>query len=236
MEGEGEDGDGTLLVVRVETPVGLDDSHEGSEGCGTRRGRRKRNDASSSSSSKVKERFVVEIQKLTISLTFEPPSALLLLLLLLPVSHLDTHRTPLMTAKSAARGGITSHPDLLSVNFNQDASCISTGTRKGYTITNCDPFGKVYGKSEYTVREEGESRGGGDTFEWGLGRWCASEGETGAARGVGRRPGGAEECMDTWEGRHGKGIRAREREGVRSSLGPSRVGCGGRRGVEWDSA
>ena len=25
-------------------------------------------------------------------------------------------------------------------------SCISTGTRKGYSITNCDPFGKVYGK------------------------------------------------------------------------------------------
>lgn len=27
-------------------------------------------------------------------------------------------------------------------------SCIATGTRKGYTITNCDPFGKVYGRSE----------------------------------------------------------------------------------------
>lgn len=22
--------------------------------------------------------------------------------------------------------------------------CISVGTRKGYTITNCDPFGRVY--------------------------------------------------------------------------------------------
>ncbi|GAA5908183.1 hypothetical protein JCM6882_005966 [Rhodosporidiobolus microsporus] len=49
---------------------------------------------------------------------------------------------------SAARGGIKSNPDLLSVSFNQDASCIATGTRKGYTITNCDPFGKVYGRSE----------------------------------------------------------------------------------------
>ncbi|KAI5481845.1 WD repeat domain phosphoinositide-interacting protein [Pseudohyphozyma bogoriensis] len=49
---------------------------------------------------------------------------------------------------AAARGGIKSNPDLLSVNFNQDSSCISTGTRKGYTITNCDPFGKVYGKSD----------------------------------------------------------------------------------------
>ncbi|BGP16737.1 hypothetical protein JCM10213_009154 [Rhodosporidiobolus nylandii] len=49
---------------------------------------------------------------------------------------------------SAARGGIKSNPDLLSVSFNQDATCIATGTRKGYTITNCDPFGKVYGRSD----------------------------------------------------------------------------------------
>ncbi|ORY52828.1 WD40 repeat-like protein [Leucosporidium creatinivorum] len=49
---------------------------------------------------------------------------------------------------SAARGGIKSNPDLLAVNFNQDHTCISTGTRRGYTITNCDPFGKVYGKSD----------------------------------------------------------------------------------------
>lgn len=49
---------------------------------------------------------------------------------------------------AAARGGIKSNPDLLSVAFNQDQSCIATGTRKGYTITNCDPFGKVYGKSD----------------------------------------------------------------------------------------
>ncbi|KAM0750248.1 WD40 repeat-like protein [Meredithblackwellia eburnea MCA 4105] len=44
--------------------------------------------------------------------------------------------------------GYKSSPDLLSVNFNQDSTCISTGTRKGYTITNCDPFGKVYNKNE----------------------------------------------------------------------------------------
>ncbi|GAA5912117.1 hypothetical protein JCM5296_000801 [Sporobolomyces johnsonii] len=49
---------------------------------------------------------------------------------------------------AAARGGIKSNPDLLSVAFNQDHSCIATGTRKGYTITNCDPFGKVYGRSD----------------------------------------------------------------------------------------
>ncbi|EST09237.1 WD40 repeat [Kalmanozyma brasiliensis GHG001] len=33
---------------------------------------------------------------------------------------------------------------LLSVNFNQDHSCIAVGTRDGYSITNCEPFGRVY--------------------------------------------------------------------------------------------
>ncbi|GLB39396.1 putative WD40 repeat-like protein [Lyophyllum shimeji] len=33
---------------------------------------------------------------------------------------------------------------MLFANFNQDFSCISVGTRKGYSITNCDPFGRVY--------------------------------------------------------------------------------------------
>lgn len=33
---------------------------------------------------------------------------------------------------------------MLFANFNQDFSCISMGTRKGYCITNCDPFGRVY--------------------------------------------------------------------------------------------
>ncbi|CAO1622484.1 unnamed protein product [Sympodiomycopsis kandeliae] len=37
--------------------------------------------------------------------------------------------------------------DLLSVNFNQDASCVAVGTRSGYSITNCEPFGKVYSKN-----------------------------------------------------------------------------------------
>lgn len=27
-------------------------------------------------------------------------------------------------------------------------SCVSVGTRKGYSINNCDPFGRVYTKSE----------------------------------------------------------------------------------------
>lgn len=32
-------------------------------------------------------------------------------------------------------------------NFNQDFSCIAVGHKKGYTILNCDPFGKVHSKS-----------------------------------------------------------------------------------------
>ncbi|KAL4073666.1 WD40-repeat-containing domain protein [Scleroderma yunnanense] len=36
------------------------------------------------------------------------------------------------------------NPSMLFANFNQDYSCISVGTRKGYSITNCDPFGRVY--------------------------------------------------------------------------------------------
>lgn len=28
-------------------------------------------------------------------------------------------------------------------------SCISVGTRKGYSVINCDPFGKIYSKSEF---------------------------------------------------------------------------------------
>ncbi|KAK7462720.1 autophagy protein [Stygiomarasmius scandens] len=37
-----------------------------------------------------------------------------------------------------------SNPNMLFANFNQDFSCVSVGTRKGYSITNCDPFGRVY--------------------------------------------------------------------------------------------
>lgn len=36
------------------------------------------------------------------------------------------------------------HPELLSCNFNQDFSCIAVGTQHGYSIINCDPFGKIY--------------------------------------------------------------------------------------------
>ncbi|KAI9602338.1 hypothetical protein H4Q26_001626 [Puccinia striiformis f. sp. tritici PST-130] len=44
-----------------------------------------------------------------------------------------------------------SDPSLLCVNFNQDNSCISVGTRSGYAITNCEPFGRVYGKADGAV-------------------------------------------------------------------------------------
>ncbi|KAJ7648112.1 WD40 repeat-like protein [Roridomyces roridus] len=41
-----------------------------------------------------------------------------------------------------------SAPGMLFANFNQDYSCVSVGTRKGYSITNCDPFGRVYTQSD----------------------------------------------------------------------------------------
>jgi hypothetical protein len=69
---------------------------------------------------------------------------------------------------TAARGGMISSNELLCCNFNQDATyvlrstfyvvvvivvlvlmmieirCISIGSLSGYSIINCDPFGKVY--------------------------------------------------------------------------------------------
>ncbi|KND01874.1 uncharacterized protein SPPG_03663 [Spizellomyces punctatus DAOM BR117] len=44
--------------------------------------------------------------------------------------------------------GRKSNNELLFINFNQDFSCISVGTRHGYKIYNCDPIGKCYGKTE----------------------------------------------------------------------------------------
>lgn len=63
--------------------------------------------------------------------------------------------------------------DILFINYNQDfrwasdisdgfvrgtrshipfiASCVSVGTRQGYKIYNCDPFGKCYGKGIHLV-------------------------------------------------------------------------------------
>ncbi|ODV91526.1 hypothetical protein CANCADRAFT_21901 [Tortispora caseinolytica NRRL Y-17796] len=34
------------------------------------------------------------------------------------------------------------------VNFNQDFSCISVGTRQGYRIYSCEPFGQCYSQNE----------------------------------------------------------------------------------------
>ncbi|KNZ77014.1 Autophagy-related protein 18, partial [Termitomyces sp. J132] len=39
---------------------------------------------------------------------------------------------------------IMANGNMLFANFNQDFSCVSVGTRKGYSITNCDPFGRVF--------------------------------------------------------------------------------------------
>lgn len=50
--------------------------------------------------------------------------------------------------QKTAIGNYKAHPSLLCAGFNQDASCISVGTRKGYSITNCEPFNVVYAKSE----------------------------------------------------------------------------------------
>ncbi|KAJ1551827.1 autophagy protein, partial [Cladochytrium tenue] len=37
---------------------------------------------------------------------------------------------------------------VLFVNFNQDSTCLSVGTRTGYKIYNCDPFGRFYSKPD----------------------------------------------------------------------------------------
>ena len=36
--------------------------------------------------------------------------------------------------------------EILFVNFNQDFTCLSVGTRHGYKIYNCEPFGKYFMK------------------------------------------------------------------------------------------
>ncbi|KAL1923004.1 uncharacterized protein VTP21DRAFT_9380 [Calcarisporiella thermophila] len=44
--------------------------------------------------------------------------------------------------------GTRSSSELLFINFNQDFSCISVGTKNGYKIYNCDPFGKCFSKAD----------------------------------------------------------------------------------------
>jgi autophagy-related protein 18 len=36
--------------------------------------------------------------------------------------------------------------EMLFVNFNQDFTCLSVGSRHGYKIYNCEPFGKYFMK------------------------------------------------------------------------------------------
>ncbi|KAJ1909364.1 autophagy protein [Tieghemiomyces parasiticus] len=47
--------------------------------------------------------------------------------------------------------GTKSPNEILFMNFNQDYSCISVGTRNGYKIYNCDPFGKCYAREDHGV-------------------------------------------------------------------------------------
>lgn len=42
------------------------------------------------------------------------------------------------------RSSESSSTDLLFLSFNQEASCISVGTRQGFSIYNCEPFGKCF--------------------------------------------------------------------------------------------
>ncbi|KAI8854304.1 WD40-repeat-containing domain protein [Chytridium lagenaria] len=51
-----------------------------------------------------------------------------------------------MNIVGSGRHSSSNAEGLLFVNFNQDASCISVGSRLGYRIYNVDPFGKCYGK------------------------------------------------------------------------------------------
>ncbi|KAG2222083.1 hypothetical protein INT45_007969 [Circinella minor] len=44
--------------------------------------------------------------------------------------------------------GDKSTNELLFINFNQDFSCISLGSKHGYKIYNCDPYSKCYSKPD----------------------------------------------------------------------------------------
>lgn len=63
-----------------------------------------------------------------------------------PLLRPEAKRDPLAMSRSLATPKASS--DLLSVSFNQDGSCVSIGTRKGYSIANAEPFGKVYSRDD----------------------------------------------------------------------------------------
>src|SRR5579859_7398459 len=46
----------------------------------------------------------------------------------------------------ASRGVDPMGSEMLFVNFNQDFTCLSVGSRHGYKIYNCEPFGKYFMK------------------------------------------------------------------------------------------
>jgi autophagy-related protein 18 len=48
----------------------------------------------------------------------------------------------------------TDDGELVCVNFNQDYSCISVGTKTGYIIYSCDPFAKYYSKCKILIKQE----------------------------------------------------------------------------------
>ncbi|CAO3625801.1 unnamed protein product [Mucor hiemalis] len=41
--------------------------------------------------------------------------------------------------------------DIICINFNQEYSCVSVGTKSGYSIYNCDPFNRSYAKADESI-------------------------------------------------------------------------------------
>lgn len=41
------------------------------------------------------------------------------------------------------------HDVINFINLNQDFTCISVGTKNGYNLFNCEPFGKCFAKGMY---------------------------------------------------------------------------------------
>lgn len=56
---------------------------------------------------------------------------------------------PSSSSSSSKSSSSSSNSNILALNFNQDASCVAVGTRQGYRIVNCEPFGKVYSKGQH---------------------------------------------------------------------------------------